>query len=378
MKDYRDYIVRQESPDVFHFWVGMLMVGAAMRRNVYIDRGAYKVFPNQYVFLIGKSGMCKKSAALDIGIHILEQVDDIHIIHGRATVEGLIDAMNRVTVRPDGRVVPDGSLLIHADELSYLFGKASYVTDVMNFLTAAYTGRSKLDFLTRNKGLCKVRNPAPSILAAATPDTMSEIFPSTTIASGFMGRVVIVASSDFKRVAKPQLRRDLEEQLVHDLNHISQLCGRVQLTDEAEEYFEKWYEHMSIAPSKELDAFFQRKHDHALKAALHISMAESDDMVITKDQLLRGIMAIEQLEEGMSHTLADVGATSQGSLASLVEGIIRSKAPMPVSRTVLLRRVYKKLSYGAQEFQSIIDILKEAGRIKESATSRGIFYEIVS
>lgn len=354
------------------------MIGVALRRNVYIDRGAYDVYPNQFVFLVSQSGLCKKSAAIDIGINILEQVEDVHIIHGRATVEGLIDAMNHVIVRPDGRVVPDGSLLIHADELSYLFGKASYVADVMNFLTASYTGRSKLDFLTRNKGLCKVRNPAPSLLAASTPDSMSEIFPSSSLSSGFMGRVVIVASSDFKRVSKPKLRRDLEELLVHDLNHISHLCGRVQLTDEAEKYFDEWYEQMSVAPFKELDAFYQRKHDHALKAALHISMAESDDLVITKDHLIQGIMSIEHLEEGMHSVLRNVGATIQGSLADLVEGIVRSKSPLPVSRSVLLRRVYKKLTHGAQEFQGIIDLLKEAGRIKESATSKGIFYEVAS
>jgi len=372
---YRDYILKQESPSIFHFWISSQMIAAALRRNVWIDRGAYKIYPNQYIILIGLSGAARKSVAMEIGLDLISEVEDIMILHERMTVEGLIDRLQRVVIMPDGRVLPDGSVLIHADELSNLFGKASYITDLMSFLTAAYTSKAKLDFLTRSRSLCSVRNPCISLLAGTTPEQMSEIFPSMALTSGMLGRIVIVAGSKGQRVAKPKLDEKMRSPLIHDLSAISKLYGEMKVTKEADKAFDEWYEQINPNPPSELISFYERKHDHVLKLAMIISVAESDELVLTTDHLKSAIAAVEMAEEGMPEALSYIGASIQSNLADRVFSVIKSYHPAPVSHSVVLRRVYRRIQSGA-EFRDTIETLKDSNRIEVTASQRGIYYTV--
>ena len=379
LESYRDYIIKQESPDIFHFWVGITIIATALKRNVYIDRGAYHVFPNVYTFLVAKSGLCRKSKAMDIGVDLIDHIEGLDIIHGRMTVEGLIDTMDKASISPgdpDQKIKPDGSVLLHADELSYMLGKASYITDLISFLTAAYTGKAKLDFLTRGRGLCKVRNPCLTILAGTTPEQMGEIFPSMTLMSGFMARILLIYGDNPTRVPKPKLDVAMEEFLVHDLGCIGDLYGPIHLSEEADIAFDTWYENLDHAPQNELKSFYERKHDLVLKTAMILSVSESDKMIITKSHFISALAAVENVETRMPAALAYVGATQQSNTADMVESIIVANMPEPISHSVLLRRIYKRLTGGAPEFQMIVDSLKESNRIQEEASERGVFYFI--
>ncbi len=378
LRAYDKYIVKQESPSIFHFWVSCAIVGAAMRRNVYIDRGAYKVFPNNYIFLIAKSGGCKKSAAMDLGMNFIHQLKDAHVICGKMTTEGLTDEMDRATIDPMGVVKPDGSILIQADELSYLFGKSAYVTDLVTFLTAAYTGKARLDFLTRGRGLVQVRNPCPSILAGSTPEQLGEIFPSMTLASGFMARVLLIYAERGSRVPKPIIDHDMEDGLVKDLHEIGRLCGEMVLDDDADEMFDDWYMSLeNINVSKDIETFYERKHDHVLKTAMILSAAESNEMRITKKHLEQALTAIDMIEADISNAVSYIGSTQQANTMDFMEGIIRSVYPESLSHSTLMRRIYKRLTYGAQEFREIMEFLIDQERVKEDVTSRGIFYTAI-
>ena len=325
--------------------------------------------------LVAKSGSCRKSVAMEIGLSLLDKVDDILVLHERMTVEGLMDKMQRVTILPNGRIVPDGSLMIHADELSNLFGKASYISDLMSFITAAYTSKAKLDFLTRSKGLCSVRNPCITFLAGTTPEQMGEIFPSITLASGLMGRILLIIGSRGERVPKPKLMDSMKEDLIYDLVEMSKMFGNIVITEEAEKAFDIWYRAFPLHPPSELSPFYERKHDHVWKAAIVISAAESNEMVITKDHFWSAVRSIELVERHMSDTLNFIGATAQSTVIDYVLSSIRIKNPEPVSHSVLLRKVYRKIQ-NSSEFKDIIDTLIDSNKIVQSATQHGIFYRL--
>lgn len=375
MQTYKKYIIRHESPDIFHFWVAVQMIATSLRRNVWINRGAYTVYPNQFVILVAKSGSCRKSVAMEIGLDLLDDVENIHILHERMTVEGLMDRMQRVLVLPNGRVVPDGSLLIHADELSNLFGKASYISDLMSFLTAAYTSKAKLDFLTRSKGLGSVRNPCITILAGTTPDSMSEIFPSLTLASGLIGRILLIVGERGERIPKPKLKKSLRPDLIHDLGEISKLYGEMTITKETEAAFDVWYKNFPEHPPAELSTYYERKHDHVWKASMIMSISESDNMIITRDHFLSAIQAVELVEARMGEVLAFIGASTQSSTADYVYSFIKAKHPEPLSHSVLLRKVYRRIQ-SMGEFRDVIDTLVEQNRIIQAASKSGIYYSI--
>ena len=358
-----EYIIKQESPAHFHFWVGAQLISTALRRKVKIDRGAYDVYPNQFVFLVADSGRCRKSAAMGLGMDLIINLTELNIINGRATVEGLLDSLSKKTSIDIGaqKAIPDGSCLIYADELSYLFGKSSYITDLISFLTAAYTSKARLDFLTRNKGTAQVRNPCPSILAGTTPQQMGEIFPSMSLYSGFMARVLLVygTSAQSQRVSKPKINKNLEDKLVHDLGCMSELSGTMHLDEETETFFDQWYEELPPPRSAELESFHERKHDHVLKLALVLSISESDSLIIEKRHLMDAIEKIEEIELHVPQALSYIGATAQSGTRDIILRIIKSMYPDTMGHSLLLKRVSRRLNSGAIEFNLLINQLIE-------------------
>ena len=375
-----EYIIKQESPPHYHFWVGAQLISTALRRNVHISRGAYDIFPNQFVILVSDSGRCRKSAAMGLGMDLISRLDDLNIINGRATVEGLLDSLSKKTNvnLTTQKAVPDGSCLIYADELSYLFGKSSYITDLISFLTAAYTGKAKLDFLTRNKGMAQVRNPCPGILAGTTPQQMGEIFPSMTIYSGFMARVLLIYGTRKQsiRVSLPIINKDLEDLLIHDLGCISELTGTILLDEETEIFYNKWYEDMPLPRAPELEAFHERKHDHVLKLALVLSISESDELVIRMHHLLEAIERIEEVELHTPQALSYIGATVQSATRDIVLRIIQSMYPETMGHSILMQRVNRRLTGGGVEFNLIIDQLLDEGLIEyaNAGSTKAITY----
>lgn len=376
LQTYRDYILRQEAPDIFHFWVSLTLISASLRRHVWIDRGAYRIYPNQYVILLAESAASRKSVAMSIGLDILKPNKEIRIVHERTTLEGLMDIMKGAWISPTGRVKPDGSVMLHADELSNLFSKATYITDLVSFLTAAYTSQSgTMDFLTRNKGWCKVEDPCPVLMAGTTPEQLGEIFPVMSLSSGFMGRVLMIVGQRSKKIAKPSLKENLKQNLVDDLYHMGTLEGEVTVADETEEIFTHWYESTEGPSSPELSSFYERKHDHVWKTAMLISIAESDKMVITPEHFSFALSEINHVEENMPKAIAYIGATVKSGLADIIFRMIKKNTPEPISHSTLIRRMHRRVQ-DSEEFKSIIETLLDERRISVVPRGNAIYYEV--
>lgn len=376
---YHRYTDKQESPKNFHFWVGLTMLSAALRRRIFINRGAYKVYPNQYVLLVAESASCRKSVAMKLGLQLIDALNCIKSVHERCTVEGLLDTMNignayESRIKP-GKIMYDGSILIHADELSNLFSKATYITDLVSFLTAAYTSSAELGFLTRNKGHRKVKGPCPTVLAGTTPEQLGEIFPIITLSSGFMGRIVTVMGKRGRREPEPMIDTKLIKPLVEDLKHITELEGEMMISMEGRKYFNEWYMNLGDPANTESAAFFERKHDHALKVAMLLSISESDDLIITRKHLQAAIEIVDQIELSIPGAVEMIGATNESRTVDLVYRIIVHNMPEGISHSVLLRKLQRKIHYSA-ELQDMLDRLSSSNLIKSGIIPgrRGLYY----
>ena len=95
LSSYLIYTEKQESPEKLHFWVGLSVLSAALKRQVWIDKGYYKLYSNIYVLLVAESAMLRKSTAMDIGVKLVrDSVPDLYYISGSMTPEGLLKHMN--------------------------------------------------------------------------------------------------------------------------------------------------------------------------------------------------------------------------------------------------------------------------------------------
>jgi len=376
LNTYRQYVGKQESPTQFHFWVGLTVISAALRRHVWVDRGAYQIYPNQYVLLIAESASCRKSVAMKLGLEILKSLKDIKVIHERCTIEGLLDVMKKVFISPTtGRIYKEGPIVIHADELSNLFGKSTYTGDLISFLTAAYTSSASLEFLTRNRGYAQVEGPCPVIISGTTPEQMGIIFPIIALSGGFLGRVITVIGRRGRRESHPIVIKELVAPLVHDLYEISQLEGEMKLTPSCEKEYDDWYQSLTEPPSPEVAPFFERKHDHVLKTAMLLSIAESSDMIITERHLHMAMEAIDSVEMQIPRAMELIGATIESQVVDLVLRIIR-RNPEGIKHSVLLRKLQRRIR-NADELNDVLTRLRESDLIEATTRlgSPAMFYK---
>ena len=69
---YLQYTKDTEATATFHRWSAIVGIGAYLERNVWVQHGASKIYPNHYVMLLGESGS-RKSAAIKGFVRILKE-----------------------------------------------------------------------------------------------------------------------------------------------------------------------------------------------------------------------------------------------------------------------------------------------------------------
>jgi hypothetical protein len=71
-----------ESPRRYFYFAGLGVLSAVVKRNVWLDRGgAYKLYPNVYIMLIGPSGI-KKGLPIKIAEKLVTDMNVTKVIAG--------------------------------------------------------------------------------------------------------------------------------------------------------------------------------------------------------------------------------------------------------------------------------------------------------
>lgn len=381
LESYLIYTEKQESPEKLHFWVGLSVLSAALKRQVWIDKGYYKLYSNIYVLLVAESAMLRKSTAMDIGVKLVrDAVPDLYYISGSMTPEGLLKHMNRVKVVSNETGKPlvqyDSHVLIHADELAELFGfdrqRASRFTIL---LTKIYGAQTEHTHTLATEGQLLLRNLYPTLLAGTDPRNL-KVLPEEAVA-GLIGRLVFVTASEKRKpIAWPHPTDDdarLYDLLKYDLHTISQLRGEISITPDAHARFEDWYVHHATTKEEDsrLDAFRERCHDTALKLAILLSVSRCDDLVLTDNHMERGIEYIEKQipEFGRIANWAVSSAYAQ-SRARFID-ILRRQGGVGMRKQLL-----KIMAIPLEEIAVIETSLEQEGTLTCKVSGKNVFYKL--
>src|SRR6267142_316807 len=301
LHSYLDYTEDSESPEKFHLWVGLSLLSAAVKRQVFVTRVKYKLYPNIYVLLVAESGMARKSAAMDIGLPILkEAVLDCPVIADATTPEGLVKFIHRnslISTR-SGKINLDGFVMVHADELATLFSHDKIRAAKMGtLLTRCYMCPERYDHTTARDDTMSIKKPYITLLGATDPLNL-KVIPEDIAIGGLLGRLIMVVSGSRRR-GRPTWSdddpksNDLRKALINDLNIISQGMGEMTKTPAAMALYDQCYEGLVDREHAEQDrrikGFFSRCHDTAVKVAMLISLSRSNDLILSESHMAGGI-----------------------------------------------------------------------------------------
>ena len=359
IKAYLEYTETQESPELFHVWIAISVLATTLGRNVWIDRGFYKIFPNHYIVIIAASAECRKSVAVRIGMSLLEKAELVEIGAERITNAALWKWLDEARQRDR-----KSEILLFSDELGLTLSKDEAQKGVISTLTRAYHCPDLLINKTKTAGIDHVELCCVNILAATTPTDFADIIPGAATGTGFSSRLHTVSQENPRPRSAILIKSlDLESKLINDLKHIRKLGGEVKLTVDAWDWWQHWYEKDMKFPENEmLDSFYGRKHDYVLKLGMLLSLSEQDELVIHKVDLTRALLFLDQLESFMGATYSLIGSNPYLLHADKIVKQL-GKAGGVLSRSQLLQRNSRQI--GAEELTRIMLHLQAAELIEK-------------
>ena len=379
---YMEYTRATESPQAYHFWTAVTVLGSATARQVSFNFNYFTIFPNFYTILVGPSGV-RKSAASGIGMRIAESAG-IKKFSDKITGAALIKDLAECTVkRITGNVVQLCSpMLIYASELGVFMGPDAYSSGVVADLTDLYDCPRKWEKKTISRGTEEIIGPYVSLFAATTPTALKACIPPDAVGQGFTSRILFVwADKRKQRVPFPELdagNKMLEVNLVKDLQHISTLKGDFEFTTAGFEVYRNNYlqrpEPEEEFEDERLRGYASRKDMHLIKLCMALSLAERDDLKIDAGHVNTAIESFKWLDEGLPAVFAGQGnAASAMDTIRVYEQIQKgSRGGGKISFGELTKKNYNFMSREA--LQSVLLTLMDSAAITEEARNLGGVY----
>lgn len=333
LKAFVSYASVGEAPLYLYNWVGISTIAGALRRRVWIEQGIFQWLSNFYIILVAPPGIVSKTTSANIGMKLLRALNGEpykrnirfgpEIVTWQAILPRLEDSAELVSI-PGFKPQIQSAITIVSDELGNLINPRN--TELLDLLVSLWDGKfaggGVIEKVTKGSGSNSVINPWVNLIGCTTPSWIAGNFPEYAIGGGLAARTVYVYA-DRKRqyVAWPGecLPPDFYEKqasLIHDLDIISQIAGRYELTQDALAWGAQWYEeHQQKRPvnldNERFSVYLSRKQTHMCKTAMIVAAAKRNERVITLLDLQEAYTIITSLEEMMPRVFSQIGRSEE-------------------------------------------------------------------
>lgn len=378
LRDYFDWTSgTTDAPPHFHLIAGLSCVSAALGRSCYIDL-QNGIYPNLYAVLVAQSSRFRKSTCVNYARRMVNHLTVTAEIDGNTqeqpltfpdefSPEGFIGTLSE---RPTG-------LFIWSEMASVLakFG-ASYMQGMAELLTHLYDCPPHYRRTLRREQVA-VEDPCVSILAATTPEWLTEHISETTAVGGFLPRFLFVGADEPGELMTrpPSLDRHQEQALAGKLGMIrAAYAGEepvaISIDDIADEY-DRFAQHLDskrIGGHSEAlgDAFVTRLTTTALKVAMLFEAAENPGArAISELSWMRASLVTEYLRTYVGVLLRDLTFTDWERWRKKALDAIRDSGELGVTKSELTRGALRGLQ--KQQRDQLLEALQEEGVVIETA-----------
>lgn len=392
LTSYQDYTRETESAPLFHKWVGLSMVGSALRKKTWLSLGRIKVFPNLYVVLVAEPGIARKSQSISYGVDILNEVPSVITSADAITKEALLQDLESSAVdeqMPDGTMFRHSSLSIISREFESFLGQKSENTKMLVLLTDLYDCQEiPWKYRTKNSGTNTIPSVYLNILGATTPESLASCLPSSAIGGGLTSRIIFVwSSAKTKKIPFPEITpelRELRTALIHDLTIISRIVGNYKFKPDAMEFWKNWYlqydetSNHRICKDPAFNGWYSRKPMFVNKLSQILAACSHSELLIGQENILQALALLEEAEKAMGQTFCAIGKSNVASEVDLVMSIIRQY--QRISEKQLMQMIWRDVD--SQKFDVVIQTILKTGKcqrsFKDPQGKPGIFYSWVN
>lgn len=371
---YLDYTRDTEATATFHRWSAIVGVGAWLERNIWIENGVGKYYPNHYTMLLGESGT-RKSASIKGMRKVLrlagyktfaaEKTSKEKFLADLASQHIVQDEGDTTDVnlfgsgRDDDAITP---VMIVADEANDFFG--------INNLEFLSTLGSLWDFEGSYENKLKtsksdfIPNPTISILSGNTSQNFSTAFPTTIIGQGFFSRILLIYGEKTRdKIAWPKLQTpEATAAIVLLLQQIkATMIGEIKITEEAKNLLTAIYYSPDSISDPRFTSYYNRRYTHLLKLCTVLTACKMQ-MTLAPDTVLAANTYLTYIQNLMPKALGEFGKVQNSDIVDKVMRVIYD-APEPPMLKDIWKYVNRDLN-GPKELGDILQKLLFADKIQ--------------
>lgn len=370
---YMDMMNGNETAYEYDFWCAAWALTAVMGRRVKVNRPRAPVFLNWMVLLSARSGVTRKSFAVDVASRVGLPMTDPNAVHvqTKATPEG-------VEIRLHDQSQQYGQCQIHfcVSELIRVLGREPSTSGMPGLLTDLYDCPSaRISAGTISGGETKIYQCFCTLLAASTPTWLTTKVNPSVIEGGFTSRIITIHASHPKRqIAWPEEEEegrtlnDMIAQLHIRLRYLQRRSreaideGKINLLPGAKKLFTRWYEQRKRNTDAYRESFESREDDHVLRMAATLAISD-DSWVISKSHIALAIRIITDAKELGSQLF--VGGYESDYLAKGIDKVrteIISVGGDAIGYASLFQRCRREIT--SADFKLLIEVLHELDMVQ--------------
>lgn len=364
-----------ETPKPWIWWSGLCTISAIVSPNVVVNKGAYKLKPNLYVLLIGRSGLGKGFGPA-VASKLVKMVDNTRVISGRGSIEGIIKELAIVKAKENGSIpFKDARGFLCSGEFASSLYEAKHALTILTDLYDAHYNPEWVNTL-KNSPVERLRFPCLTLLSGANQEMFDMTVDKSHLGGGFIGRTLLINAN--KRDHANSMIENPEEvdynKLADHLRDLSKLTGVMKWSKSAVDTYNEWFYRYRELEIDDRTGTNDRMNDHVIKIATCISLSRTKDMVLEEEDIVDAIAACSNLSN-TARTVAGMtgkSATSSATKSFLMIMFLADNYEM--TRKRILQKGFG--DFDSYELDRIIETLTQGGWVVQFQGGKEIKYRL--
>lgn len=377
---YFEYVDKTEPPRIYHRWCCISGIATLLGRNLVLPHGHFKLFPNQYIMLVGGSGS-RKSTAIRIIKGLLQGVGYDTIAAEKTSKEKfLLDLqdglfgdesadnealdLNKSVLWKEDQTVRE--CLIAADEFNDFVGNGNI--DFLSLLGSLWDFDGIYKARVKNSKSVAIPYPTINMLAGNTSDRLASAIPIDAIGQGFTSRILLIHGerSEKRFSIPPTPSKEETDKILAKLQQIKNVCrGTATIQPEALELLDRLYHSWEGLEDSRFSAYSTRRFGHLLKLCIVFAAARYSTEISSGDVRYCNTV-LTYTEAVMPRALGEFGKAKNAGTTNKVLEYLLANDTTPQSIVAIWKAIPGELDK-MPDLSTILMNLDKSGKIQNVA-----------